>query len=709
MKISDKTVAIVIFIVFGVLSLLFLSFFTRIKIMKGNESLIPPNDPALVAMKKMEKEFGNASQIMIIVKTNGIFKRKNSVPLYHLVQKLKEMKGVKSVQSIFDAANVKFSFLGLKYQFYFKKGIPTSTATKLLDSKLYTGNLVDPSGKVVSVIVYLKNGAKNVTSDIKKTLKRMLPSDMKYYLTGEDVVNAVMDSSIFILSLFYPPFLFGLMWLLYFLRLGNVMGAAIPPLLAALAAMWTYGMAGMIGFPLNVLTSMVGMFVIVVSSSYGLHFLDRYMFNRARMEHHAAVVRTIKEESIPVIMSALTTVVGFITFVFTGIEAFRTFGILVSTGVGISALFTIVLIPAITNFFDIHKRTIPTLKLKMKLTPRFNKFAIFATIALLVLSPIFIMRINVDSNEFGYFKYNSNVRRSAQIAKKYFGWVLPLYVMVGKKHPFTQEDSNKLEDFISQIEKIPHVSGVNSVLGVSKAFHIPLPILQTLSKDPRYASYFSEWFYKNTTRLFVKTPLTDTNGTVKVADDIKKIAKRFPHYDISVTSPALTYAAMNSSITKNQISTIIMAFFFILILLIITFRGFIPPLIASIPIILTVVFNFTLMGVFGVNLEVSTAIISSVLMGLVIDYSIHTISRYRMSKDIGKVVEEVGPVIVVNALGLIAGFATLLFAPLRLYMQIGGLLSLGIAIGAFLTIVFVIELLRLYDKRLKLRSHKQRK
>ncbi len=704
MKISDKVAAAIVFVVFGILSVVLSFFLFKIKI-QGTESLVPKDDPALIAMKKMEKEFGDSDQILIIVKTTGVFQEENSKTLYHVVSELKKLPQIKEVQSIFDAASVKFNLFGFRYTPYFKDGVPTPDATKILASKLYVGNLVDPTGKVTAIVAYLKKNAGNPTAEIEKILKIYLPKSMKYYMTGEDVVNYSMNKSIFVLAIFYPPLLFGLMWLLYFLRIGNIVGAAIPPLLAALAAMWTYGIAGMAGIPLNMLTATVGIFIIVVSSSYGLHFLDRYMFNRSKFDHHRAVVTTLKEETVPIIMSALTTVVGFITFVFTGIGAFKTFGILVSAGVGISAVFAIILIPAITKFFDIHKKTIRTMSLKVTFSEKFTKLAIAAVLCLLALSPIFIFRINVNSDEFSYFKQDSEVRTSARVAKKYFGWVLPLYVMVEKSTPFNENDAKTLEKFVSEIEKIPGINSVNSALDLSRAFNVPLPILQALSKNPSYSKYFSQWFHDNTMRFLVKTPLTDTNGTQRVAESIKKIAKKFPQYKINVTSPTLTYAAMNSSIMKNQISTIFIAFVFILGLLIITFKSLIPPLIASIPIVLTVIFNFAFMGAFGINLEVSTAIVSSVLMGLVIDYSIHTISRYRMTKNVDEVVKETGPVIVANALGLVAGFLTLLFSPLRLYMQLGVLLAFGIAVGAFLTIVFVIELLRLYDRRFKEKSN----
>ncbi len=694
MKLSRK-LSVIVFAVFGLMSLIFILYIGKLQ-MKSAESLVSPKDPAVVAMKRMKKSFGSSNQIMIIIKTPGIFNEKVAERVYKLVESLKKIKGVTNVQSIFNSAKVKLTLGGLSSIPYFKNGIPSSNATEVLKSPLYVGNLIDPSGRVLAVIV---NFSKNVVGDVKNLLDKNASKGFKYFITGEDVVQSSINSSTLLLALVYPPLLFGLIWLLYFLKLGNVLAAAIPPLISLLSAMWTYGIAGMIGLSLNILTSTVGIFVIVVSSSYGLHFIDRYMNNRKKTAHVISVKKTLREETVPIFMSALTTAVGFATFIFVGIPAFKTLGELVAIGVGISALFSIILIPAITEFWDLHKRISHTLKFHIIPSSKFNKISMIVVLAIVAISPFFISRVQVNSNEFGYFKRDSAVRRSSEMADRYFGWTLPLYVVVVKNSSFTSFDAKHLINFVDSIKNIRGVSGINSAFDISKEFNIPFPILQVFSRSPTYKSYFSEWFSGNSTRFLVKTPYTDTSSIEKIAKGIESLSKKLKGYDVYVASPSLITASMNSSIVTNQISTIIMAFLFIMLLLLVVFKSFYLSMIASVPIILAVVLNFFVMGIGHVYLEVSTAIISSVLMGLVIDYSIHTITRYRITKNVDLVLEEVGPVIVDNTFGLMAGFGTLLFSPLLLYVRLGLLMSIGIGIGAFTTMVFVVELLRMYEKR----------
>ncbi len=691
----SRKLSVIVFVVFSLVSFVLILFVGKLQ-MKGTESLVPPNDPAIVAMEKMRKEFGSSDQIMVILKTPSIFNKDVAMRAYKVVETLKKIKGVTTVQSIFDSAKVRLTLGGLSSRPYFKNGIPSSNATEVLNSPLYEGNLIDSSGHVLAVIL---NVSKNVVSDVKKVLAKNIPDGFEYFITGDDVVESSINSSTLLFALVYPPLLFGLIWLLYFLKLGNVLAAAIPPLISLLSTLWTYGIAGMLNISLNVLTATVGIFVIVVSSSYGLHFMDRYMSNREKMDHVGAVKRTLHEETIPIFMSALTTAIAFATFVFVGIAAFKTLGELVAMGVGISALFSIVLIPAIGEFFDLHKRISHTLKFRVMPSSKFNKISMIVVLAIVAISPIFISRVQVNSNEFGYFKANSAVRRSSRVANEYFGWTLPLYVVVSKNSPFTSFDAKQLENFIDEIKKIHGVSGVNSALDISKEFDIPFPIIQILSRNPTYKTYFSEWVSKDFTRFLVKTPYTDTLSIKKIAERIENLSKKLKGYSVYVASPALLTASMNSSIVTNQISTIIISFLFILLLLLIIFRSFYLSMIASVPIILAVVLNFFVMGIGHMYLEVSTAIVSSVLMGLVIDYSIHTITRYRITGNVDLVLKEVGPVIVDNTLGLMAGFGSLLFSPLLLYVRLGFLMSVGIGIGAFTTMVFVVELLRIYERK----------
>jgi len=90
------------------------------------------------------------------------------------------------------------------------------------------------------------------------------------------------------------------------------------------------------------------------------------------------------------------------------------------------------------------------------------------------------------------------------------------------------------------------------------------------------------------------------------------------------------------------------------------------------------------------KLEISTAITSSIIIGLAIDYSIHIGHNYGRTKDIFLTVKNVGPSIIGNAFGIIGGFLTLLIGgELVLFKRVAILVSLGIATATLLTLTML--------------------
>ena len=106
-----------------------------------------------------------------------------------------------------------------------------------------------------------------------------------------------------------------------------------------------------------------------------------------------------------------------------------------------------------------------------------------------------------------------------------------------------------------------------------------------------------------------------------------------------------------------------------------------------VPLIFTVAMNFIFMYLFRLNLEISTAIISSILMGLIIDYSIHLAYDSKKVGDPVLALRRVGASIFANAIGLVAGFSVLLFSTFAMFRNVSLLLVLGISYGVAFTLI----------------------
>ncbi len=629
--------------------------------------------------------------LVIFKKKNGdIFTDRIIRELFYAKDSISKIPGVVKVDSILDAEKVNIGFgVNMKSVPYFPNRSISEISRQILRNKLYVDNLISSDGSVVSFAIEVdEKYSPEIVEEIEGNLN-VLKNDFDIYMTGEPVVDLEINHSVKILAFLYPPILFGMIWLVYLLRLGNVIAAILPPLISVISVIWTYEIAAFFHISMNILTATVGIFVIIISSSYGLHFLDRYVGYRRNSPLREAVQKALNSEKVPILLSAITTAVAFLSFAFTPMKGFRELGILVAAGVMLSALSSMYLMVPVVSLLDVHRIR----KRMLNFKPKFGnswRVAAYMVIALVITAfSLTFEWVKVNMDEYSYFRRTSKVRIASEVSNRYFGWTLPMYLELKKKGSFTMEDQKKLREIERGLEKLEGVSGVMSALDIADEFHIPLPILQLLSE--RYSD-LSGMIRKGYVKMMIKTPYT---GTIRVGELLSKIDKIMEKYGYKykVTGPVVDMIKMNSGIVKSQVISLSLSFLFIFLLLLGVFRRFFLALLSTIPVILTSLSNFIIMAIFNIPLEISTVIVAGLLMGLVIDYAIHFTSKYVKMKSMDRVVKEIVGVIISNSLGLSIGFATLLLSPLALYARLGFLMSTGIALGTVFTILTIPPLL----------------
>jgi predicted RND superfamily exporter protein len=137
------------------------------------------------------------------------------------------------------------------------------------------------------------------------------------------------------------------------------------------------------------------------------------------------------------------------------------------------------------------------------------------------------------------------------------------------------------------------------------------------------------------------------------------------------------------------------------------FRNLALGLIASIPVVISSALNFGAMGLLGIPLSTSTALISSIAVGIGIDYSIHMTERYRVLRSEGlsgaeagrRAMSDTGRAVFLNATVVICGFLVLLLSAFPPNRQVGALVSLNMAAAFAATMTITFLFVRKYDDR----------
>ena len=171
--------------------------------------------------------------------------------------------------------------------------------------------------------------------------------------------------------------------------------AGLPTLCAVF---WTLGLIGATNYEVTMTVIIVGPILLALGVSYGLHITNRYAEeDGSKSEKMKASLNSTGKA---VFLSAVTTVIGFISLVFTPMAPIQTVGIALSLGIVIVYILTIFMVPNLTLILDLRKPRHPPLKAFEHLVniPVNHNKAVIGFFILLVLISATVGRVNVEEN-----------------------------------------------------------------------------------------------------------------------------------------------------------------------------------------------------------------------------------------------------------------------------------------------------------------------
>ena len=263
--------------IIGIIILVSMFALPHLEIESSSDVFLSKDNPAVLAYHSMEKLFKDSGTVLVVIKARDSLLSTSTVSAVRDVEsKLKKLPGVSRVESFVDAARYEVSILGgmkVKSKPYLSG--PPDKWKKLLSDEFYVNNLIDKTGKVGSLVITLD---KSADISLLKSLRKVLnPLPLKWYMTGGLVVDEELYKSIWMLSFFYPPMLFFIIWFIYFLKLREPILSILPLITSLLASSLTYSFAVFLNIHLNVLTATTALFVIIIGSAYPLHLINRYL------------------------------------------------------------------------------------------------------------------------------------------------------------------------------------------------------------------------------------------------------------------------------------------------------------------------------------------------------------------------------------------------------------------------------------------------
>jgi uncharacterized protein len=207
------------------------------------------------------------------------------------------------------------------------------------------------------------------------------------------------------------------------------------------------------------------------------------------------------------------------------------------------------------------------------------------------------------------------------------------------------------------------------------------------------------------TQIELRTHSTDDTGSI-IADAKAYAAKYFPKgYTLEATGNGEMEYTMTGMVIKSQMASIVFSLVAVFIIIAISFKSVWAGLIGAIPLALTILLNFMVMGFAGIHLDLVTSIIASVAIGVGIDYTIHFMETYKneraksadLEQDTRETFKTSGKGIITNALAVGLGFMVLVFSKFIILRYIGILIALVMFTSSALAMTLIPGMLNAYD------------
>ena len=690
---------------------------TSLKIDADIVRSLPDEDPDAKLLKKIGKNFGGNNMGVIILETDNIYQTSVLEHIQIITDTLANIDGITTVSSLTNIINIKGGDYGIEIgKLVDEYELPKSPKdfqllrNNILNNEMYKGSIVSEDETSTLIIFSLDNDsdvttvAKNV---IQKTEALNLPEKL-YYIGSPMLVTYISDLMRNDLTNLLPLAFLVIAFIL-FLSFRSISGVLLPLLIAIIAIVWSLGSMAFLDIKMSMISNNIPIILLAIGSAYTIHVINR--INKVSQSKETDVIaRALAFVLIPLILAALTTIIGFVSFIFGAyLNMIVDFGIFTALGTLFASLLSIFFVPAILEVVNYKRKK----NIKQKEHSFLTNYFLKPINALLIKRPktilIFWMVLiaisivgmssikrSVDIQE--YFKKNNPTRLAENIMIEKFGGTKPIFV----HFKGNMQSPKVLKTMIQTSEYMEKSPDVYTSMSIAKLIaEINLNITNTRGIPNKSEQIEQLWFLLEGNEVlnrFVNEDLTEGIIISKFKSPDNESKKEFAKYmrafiatnssedcEIEITGMPFVDITMDQSLINSQIGSILIAILFVIILVGIILRSWISGLYASIPIIATIMLLFGFMGLTGISLNIATVLVASVALGIGIDYSIHIISHfnesYKKSQDLYASIQESilisGNAIIINVISVSAGFLILVFSEMVPLQYFGLLIALS--------------------------------
>ncbi len=787
------------------LSVFFALQLPNLHIDPDTESFVPNAHPVRQFWKQTKERFAVGKDIFVGIQADGpdgVFTPEILAGLARLTEGIEKLDTVAAgdVRSIANSEAILGSEEGLEIEAFYEtaprdRSEALAIRKKVFDNDVYLDRLVSRDGSIAAIIVQAHDRYEadspyahpvEVFKEVVEYVNDNPIPGTRFLFAGTTAVESAYGRQIaedlaklipialmvvvFVLFLCFPPHAFGnflLRTLAVFaiaalwkvisgsaaawdsvalgaltLSMLSLRGVLLPALVVITSVTWMWGIQALMGLPIYITGTLIPPILLAIGCADGIHVIERY-FGAAGsgQDKERLIIDTMVELWRPVILTSVTTAIGFGALMFGRMTIYQVFGFTTAVGIIVAMVMSLTLLPALLSILPLPLRTgraarsalLPRILVRSGAMVGANAKTVLAAGAVLsVLLAVAASGLRLDYSWVESLTPGTPVLESDRVLRERHGGTMPMDIVVSTDQAGGIKDPallRAIDETLDELSKHPHVGDTRSIAEyikrMNQAMHaddvreLRIPgdrelvaqylLFYSMSGDPAEFDDMVDYEYRGAHLgvLMRSDWLSDMNSVIERTEELLDRNVRSLGAEAQITGSVMIMKTIFEMILYSQIASLsaaaILVFFFLLLL----FRSFADALTAMLPPAFTALATFACMALAGKPLGPNEAMISAIAMGIGIDYSIHFMARLRllMAEGLGTedaiagTMSSTGRAILFNAVVVVAGFAVLALSQSPSNAIFGLLVAANMAVCCFAALFLLPALLTVRTRR----------
>ena len=708
------------------------------------DGLMITADPNKAFYNNIQETFGSDNTVVVFVEDKDLFTAKKLKLIQDVNAKLASIEGVSRVNSLFTLKNFKRSEQGLESALFFENIPDSETELKALQravlSNPFARTLVSSDGTAMAMHIHLRRGLTGAEMGLMEAIEEAVTplkrkavsfdqnalSFERVFQIGAPYVREALRETIIADQTTLILLVLGVILMFLLVCLKSFSGLIVPLLIAGLSILWTLGLMAAVGWPITVLTAIVPVLIIVFGSVQSSYLLGQYTAGlRGAKDKRQAMLATASKLGLGFFLGSVAVYLGVLSLALYDIKILQQFSAVMAVGLLFHFIIAVALTPLYLLAFgstedatesrSLFERIAETLAVAMPA----NKATVLTLATLLALAlGSGTIWLSIDNQPQAFFDERAPIRTRSDIMAQRLPGLQTFTIVFSAEHDGALQDPEllneikKVQDFIKQMKLFDASLSIADLLSL---LHRELN-----NGDPRIPpstalvqQYFADFVSRDDVEQYVSADFKQAVIRVwrrhSASDDFsrvlarlqeftdtldKRLSVRFSGADILINDGA-------KSLPNGQIKSLLSLMIIVFALISLLFMNLKAGLIALTPSFIPLFVLFGLMGYLAIPLNIGTAMVATLMLGIALSHTLHIMIRYNeearddSSEKLAMeraLQSELAPIIAASV-ALVAGFAVLLAASLKPIAYFGGLMASLLAVALLANLYVTPKLL----------------